>query len=407
MSSAVRSGALQPPPDLAVRFLHWTFLRGLCARGYWLVTSVYLVVVADLSASELVLLGTGQGVTVLVAEIPAGVLADTVSRKWALVVAQLASGAGMVLAGLVTDFPTLVLSQALWGLGWAFSSGAEVAWLTDELDRPDVVDRVLAARARWDLTGAATGLVAFGALAWATDLRTGVVASGLAMAALGLVVAARFPEHRFTPAPTGRRWRDGSAILGRGIALARRDREVLLVLVAWLLVNGSMEGYGRLLQKQLVHLGFGAERPVLWFTALGLAGLLLGALVLRVVEIRIGGRDVARRTSVAGCALGVVGLVLFAGAPHPAWAVAGAMAVSGVTRPVLRAVSEIWVNRRATSDVRATVGSFLSQAEHLGEITLGLLLAAVASVSSLPAAVLGSALLLALAGAVVSRARSA
>ena len=406
MSSAVRrADARRPLPDLAVRFLRWTFLRGMCARGYWLVTSVYLVVVADLSASELVLLGTGQGVTVLVAEVPAGVLADTVSRKWALVVAHVVSGAGMVLAGLVTDFPTLVLSQALWGLGWAFSSGADVAWLTDELDRPDLVDRVLATRARWDLTGAAVGLVGFGALAWATDLRTGVVTAGVAMAGLGGLVALRFPERRFIPAVADRRWREAAAILRRGVALARRDRQILLVLVTWLLVNGSMEGYGRLLERRLVLLGFGAGQPIVWFAALGLAGLLLGALALRVVEGRISGEDVARRTSVAGCALGVAGLLLFATAPGPAWAVAGAMAVSGVTRPVLRAVSEIWVNRRATSDVRATVGSFLSQAEHLGEITFGLLLAAVAGAGSLTVAVLGSAVLLAVAGVVVSRAR--
>jgi MFS family permease len=407
MSSAVRSDPLRALPDLAVLFLRWTFLRGLCARGYWLVTSVYLVVVADLSPSELVLLGTGQGLTVVVAEIPAGVLADTVSRKWALVVAHLVSGTGMVLAGLVTDFPTLVLSQSLWGLGWAFSSGAEVAWLTDELDRPDLVDRVLAARARWDLIGAAAGLLGFGALGWATDLRTGVVASGVAMAALGAVVALRFPERRFTPADTGRRWREAASVLGRGVALARRDREILLVLVAWLLVNGSAEGYGRLLQKRLVLLGFGAERPIVWFTALGLAFLAVGAVALRAVEARITGPGVARRLSVGGCALGLVGLVVFAAAPDPRWAVAGALAVSGVTRPVLRAVSEIWVNRRATSDVRATMGSFLSQAEHLGEITFGLLLAAVAQASSLPAAVLGSAVLIAVAGAVVSRARAA
>ena len=41
------------------------------------------------------------------------------------------------MAGLVTTFPALALSQMLAGTGWAFSSGADVAWITDELDRPD------------------------------------------------------------------------------------------------------------------------------------------------------------------------------------------------------------------------------------------------------------------------------
>jgi len=385
-------------------FLRWAFARAACARGYWLVTSVYLVVVADLSPAQLVLIGIVQGITVVVAEVPAGVLADTVSRKWSLVVAHLVSGAGMVMAGLVTAFPTLVVSQALWGLGWAFASGADVAWVTDELDRPDLIDRVLAARARWELVGAAPGLLGFGLLATLTDLRTAVVASGLAMAGLGAFVAIRFPERHFTPAVAERRWHEAMSILRRGVDLARRDRDMLLVLAAWLLVNGSAEGYGRLFEKRLVLLGFGGTaRPIVWFTALALVAYALGAAVLRAVEARIEGEGVAIRAYVWCCAAGVAGTIAFAQAPDVRWAIAGALVVRGVVGPVIRAVAEIWVNRRTTSDVRATVHSLLSQAENLGEIVFGFLLAAIAFSTSITAALMGAAVLLAAAGVVVSR----
>ncbi len=108
----------------------------------------------------------------------------------------------------------------------------------------------------------------------------------------------------------------------------------------------------------------------------------------------------ARRTFTACCAAGVVGLVLFAGAPDPRWAVAATFLVSGSAHPgaVVRAVAEIWVNRRTTGDVRATVHSVLSQGEHLGEIAFGLLLAGLARATSLTVALLGSAVLLAAAG---------
>ena len=346
---------------------------------------MYLVVVAELSAPELVLVGTGQAITVLLAEVPAGVFADTVSRKWSLVLAHAITGTGMVLAGLATGFPVLVGSQALAGLGWAFSSGADVAWVTDELDRPDVIDRVLAARARWDVLGAAAGLFAFGALAWLTDLGTSVVVSGVAMAGLGGLVAVRFPERRFTPAPAGRRWRDAMSTLRGGVSLARRDREILLVLAAWFLVNGSGEGYGRLVEQRLLDLGFaGTADPIVWFAALGLAVLAVDAVVLRAVEARISGAGVARRTYIGGCALGAVGLVVFANAPDGRYAVAAVFLVSGAAHPgaVVRAVAEIWVNRRTTSDVRATVHSLLSQSEHVGEVLCGLLLAALAQASA-------------------------
>lgn len=83
-------------------------------NGWWLVTSIYLVVDADLSPSQLVLIGVAQGVVALVFEVPAGVVADTISRKWSLVVSHVLMGSAMIATGLVTDFGPLVATQMLW-----------------------------------------------------------------------------------------------------------------------------------------------------------------------------------------------------------------------------------------------------------------------------------------------------
>jgi len=40
------------------------------------------------------------------------------------------------MTGLVTGFLLLVVTQVLWGVGWAFLTGADVEWITDELDQP-------------------------------------------------------------------------------------------------------------------------------------------------------------------------------------------------------------------------------------------------------------------------------
>ena len=392
----------RPMPDVAVRFLRWAWARAFLARGWWLVTSVHLVVVADLSALELVLLGTFQGITVVLAEVPAGVLADTVSRKWTLVLAHLVMGAGMAATGFSTTFPALVLTQVLWGLGWALSSGADVAWATDELHRPDLIDRVLAARARRELLGAAAGLVGFGTLAWATDLSSAMVAAGVGMIALGGAEVARFPEQRFTPT-TERRWTEAAAIMRRGLVLARGDRQILVVLVATLLVNGGGEAFGRLHQMRLLDLGVAdTPDPVAWFTALGLLTLLLGAVALRIVEARIEGSGTARRAYASACALGATGVFMLAQAPDSRVAVAGVLLAQGVGAPVTRAVADIWVNRRATDVVRATVHSFLAQAENLGEIILGVTLGLAARSTGITFALTGSAVLLASAGALVA-----
>ena len=62
-------------PDLVAIFVRWVWWRAVLHNGWWLVTSVYLVVDAGLSPSQLVLIGAAQGVIALVFEIPAGVIA--------------------------------------------------------------------------------------------------------------------------------------------------------------------------------------------------------------------------------------------------------------------------------------------------------------------------------------------
>jgi MFS family permease len=392
--------------DVAVTFLQWTCMRAVFHRGYWLVTSLYLVVVADLSAFQLVFIGTAQGVTALAFEVPTGVMADTISRKWSIVIAHLVMGTSMLVTGLVTAFPALVMTQMLWGLAWTFSSGADIAWLTDELDRPDRVAGVLTASARWEQVGAAGGLVGFGALAWATGLGTSIVVSGVLMMVLGLFVVARFTEHNFTP--TRRHyWRESVSIFRRGVDLARRDHEILLVFAATLLVNGAAEAFGRLFPKRLVELGFPEKPdPIVWLTALGLVTLAVGAVALRIVEARIDGVGVARRLYAAACFLGALGTIVLAQAPDDLTGMAGVLLMGGIALPVTRCVSIVWVNRRATSDVRATVQSFLAQAEYLGEIFLGVTLGILAQATSIAVALTGSCALIACAGALVARSRA-
>jgi hypothetical protein len=66
----------------------------------------------------------------------------------------------------------------------------------------------------------------------------------------------------------------------------------------------------------------------------------------------------------------------------------------------------IWVNRRATSDVRATVQSLLAQAEYFGEISLGITLGVLAQATSIAVALMGSCALAAGAGVLVGRSRA-
>lgn len=393
--------------NIAALYVRWKSVFAVFHRGYWLVASLYLVIDADLSAFRLISVGVAQGIIALAFEVPAGVVADTISRKWSLVIAHLLMGTAIVITGIVTAYPALVATQMLWGVAWTFVSGADVAWVTDELNDEKRIDRVLTNAARWEAVGSAVGLVVFGAFAWVADRGTSIVVAGVAIIVLGGIVAARFPERNFTPA-TIARWQASRAILRAGARLARHDREIMLVLAATFLVNGAAEVFGRVYAKRLVALGLPSKPdPIVWYTMLGLAMLLAGALVLRVVETRIDGTDVAPRVYVSACALGAVGMLVLAHAPNVEAAAAGVLLAGGLSLTVLRLVGTIWVNRRTSSDVRATVHSFLAQAEYLGEIIVGFSLALLARATSVTVALTGAALVMIATAALVLRRASA
>lgn len=370
-------------------------------RGYVLVSQLYFAVVAELSGAQLLVLGTVVSVTMLLAELPTGVWSDTASRKWPIVVGHGFLAAGMLMTGLVTTFPLLVVTQVLWGVGWACCGGADVAWLTDELARPDRIARVLTARARWDLLGQAAGMVGFGVLGWATDLATAILVSGTAMALLGGFVAIRFTEHNFIPTRE-RRWSASLAIVRQGLTLARRDREVLLVLGATLLVNAP-GAVSWLYPQRLVALGFPGD-PVLWYTAVGILSYLVGVGALRLVEARIDDAGVAKWAYAVACVAGTLGLLLLAFAPNALVGSVGVLLAAGIAANVTRAVSVLWVNRRTSSQVRATVHSLLSQAETFGKTVGGLPLAGLAQLGG-SVAFVAAAVLHAVVAVMVGRAR--
>jgi MFS family permease len=388
-------------PDLVAVFLRWIWWRAVLHNGWWLVTSVYLVVDADLSPAQLVLIGGAQAVIALVFEVPAGVIADTISRKWSLVVSHVLMGTAMIATGLVTDFGPLVATQMLWGLAWTFASGADVAWITDELDEPARVSVVLMRSGRAQLTGAAAGIVGVGALASLMQRSTAMVLAGTAMLLLGLYVLFRFPEQRFIPTST-RRWSASWSILVRGSALVRRTRAILLMFAATFLVNGAADASGRLRPRRLVDMGLPSD-PVVWFTALGVLTLLVGAAALRVVEPHVDDVRAALRGYAIACAAGAVGLIGIAGAPEEVSGSAAVLLVAGIALPLTRTIGAIWVNRQTSGDVRATVHSFLAQAEYMGEIVCGLAIAVVARLAGLSSALVACGALFAITILLIQR----
>ncbi|SDK84988.1 Major Facilitator Superfamily protein [Nonomuraea maritima] len=380
--------------------MRWVWCRAVLHRGWWLVTSVYLVVDARLTASELVLIGVAQAVAALVFEVPAGVVADTLSRKWSLVVSHVLMGIAMVATALVSDFPALMATQMLWGVSWTFASGADVAWISDELDDPARVPVVLIRAEQAQLIGTVVGLAGVGGLAWLTERSTAMVLAGAAMLLLGLYVVVGFREQRFVPV-SRRRWSAAWVILVRGSRLVRDSRVLLAVFAATFLVTGVADAFGRLYPLRLVVLAPAVD-PVVWFTGLGVLMCLVGAVVLRVVQPRISGPHTARRGYAVACGVAAAGSGCLALA-YEATSASLAVLLAAGALPLTRSFGTIWVNSQTVGAVRATVHSLLAQAEYAGKIVCGLAVAVIADLAGAVPALMVCGALLVIAIIIVQR----
>jgi len=122
----------------------------------WVVMAVYLVRELHFSPLQLVLMGTAMEAAVFLGEVPTGVVADTYSRRLSLIIGYLGMGVAWAAVGLVSAPWLIIALWAAWGLSYTFTSGAEQAWITDEVG-VDNVGRVFLRGARWGRVGSVSG----------------------------------------------------------------------------------------------------------------------------------------------------------------------------------------------------------------------------------------------------------
>ncbi len=369
-------------------------------RAYWVSLVVRLTIQLELPSLQLVLLGTAMETALLVSEVPTGVVADRFSRKWSIVAGFVLTGGAQVLAGLATGFGFLVVTQILWGIAFTFRSGADTAWITDELGDAAAAEPLILRLARLQLLVSVASIAAGAALARLTSLSTSVVVTGVVLVATGAVLALTMPERGFPPA-TGDGG-SGGVDGGRGVLTTFRDgarlagrSPSLRLLVAVLVLGGlASEAVDRLDIRRLDQIGLSSEVDEIVVVAVITVGeALVGAAVLAWSGERLVGRRVPTALAVllGLAAVGIATLGLVAVLP----VAAAGMIIQGGLRQAAVPLSVTWTNAHTPSAVRATVHSFVEQANSVGEIAGGVVFGALAAVTTVPTAMAASAALLA------------
>ena len=395
---------------------------------------VWWVVELQLSPLRLALLGTALVATILVAETPTGVLADLYGRKPAVVASFALMGGAMGLMATSPAFGAMIAWQAVWAVGWAMQSGAATAWVTDELaanQAPTVtvpapddaasgriggrrksdtgpgntgLDQLIVRHAAWRAAGLMVGLVLNSAVGvW--SLRGAMVTSGTISLALGAYLAAAMAETGFE---RGRGRPDAGAAFGQALAIWRQGAALVLhtrrlrgVVAAAVIAGFATEAIERLDTLRITQLGlsdFDGGEAVVFFGAAWFVMAALSLPVMAWLRHRLGRPDPPRDARLLARLLVVAGLGALALAISPVFALAiGGWAVLDVAGETAYPLAEAMANREASTGVRATVISFLGQAEALGQVAGGVGLGLLAQLVSVPVALASAAGLLGVA----------
>jgi DHA3 family tetracycline resistance protein-like MFS transporter len=369
----------------------WAFFFALA----FTLSAVYCVRVAGLNPLQLVLVGTTLELACFLFEIPTGIVADLYSRRLSIVIGFVLIGAGLLLQALVPSFLAILGAQVLWGVGYTFTSGADQAWITDEIGTTEAGPVFVRAQ-QYYLGGTIAGTIAAGALGL-ISLPLPMVLSGGGMILLALLVAAFMPEQNFHRTPKAERetFRQLAETFKSGLEAARQRPVVRTQVIIAVIAGLASEAFDRLWSVKLLTFTFpavlGLSDPAFWFAVIALAGtiLSLGASLLlnRFSAERLQASHPTRilATLAAFDGLGIFLFVLGGNF----WIALAALWLRQIADTVATPIHSGWLNRHVDSRSRATVISMVSQANAIGQVVGGPPLGALGR-RSLPGAMLAS-----------------
>ena len=178
------------------KFYIHTFLLNF--QLWWPIWIIYLQEERGLSLGQVTLLEVPFYLSIVVLQIPAAAIADRWGRRTNLVLGALLTATAVTVFGLAETYQLILFSYLIWGVGIAFLTGADAAFLYDSLKalgREADYQKIYGGA--WAVLSAAglAGTLAGAPLAAATSLPFPVILSG-AIAALSCLAALTFTEPR-------------------------------------------------------------------------------------------------------------------------------------------------------------------------------------------------------------------
>ncbi len=397
------------------------FVRGgALAEGVewsvWLALIVWWIDDLQLGELQLALLGTVLLVAVLIAETPTGVVADLHGRKRSLIIAQVVMGLSFFWSGMSENYWIILPAQAMAGIGWTFRSGADVAWLTDELKGhrqidedsfdedafDEEVEQLLLLKHRVGIGIGLFFLVLTIVLAELSSVRIALLVAAAMHTSIALYYVFVMREDHFVAGRDADEEADFLSTLRSGLAAISGRPRLRVILAVAVAIDVGAEAYDRLGYKYFLDSTPADDSSMVslgvLFVVIAIGGILLNLQVSRRLQDGVG----VARLATTLIVIAVVGGMVMA-ATTAALAIGFGYLLQDSSREAFFPVLESWTNRDAPSEVRATVHSLVGQAAVFGELVGGLTLGVIAELTSIRVTLVLGAACFAVAAALATR----
>ena len=355
--------------------------------------AIYYVSQAGLYPLQLVLIGTIMELTVLLFEIPTGLVADFFGRKKSLVVGTFIIGAAHILEGSFPTFWAIAVGAALWGIGWTFISGAEQAWIADELENKEL-DQVFIKGTQFSSLGSFIGIIVSVLLATVFTVQIAILIAGGLLVLIAILAAIVVPETKFIRVVRN----DTTSLLQMSLAIKGglaqiKGNSVLVGLVAITVLTGlASEGFDRLWGAHFIgNFQLNEQSAGYWFGALFAIAFLLNIIVLKVGETYV--KERFATALLALNSLLVITMLFFAFSGSFLLAVLLYWIIASL-REVNYPLVSVMINKRLQPQGRATALSMYGQLDALGQVAGGPLVGMIALYTSVQGGLATSAILI-------------
>ena len=358
------------------RFLYLFFIRGLNALFFSFAFSLDMIYYAkevQMTALQLVLVGTMLEFAVLIFEVPTGIVADLFGRKRSVIIGYVLIGLGIGLQGIVPTYWMVMICQLLWGMGFTFTSGAVEAWLSDEIGEEEA-NQLMVLGVRPSQIMSIIG-VALAAVVYPFSMRLPFIIGGVGFFITALVLFVFMAEHGFKPVDRSdldvfqQMWET----LKDGLHETKRRPALKWILLLAVFLAIYTEGFDRMwIPFAMETYNFGVLETSYVFGAVQIISQIVSIIAVTILHDRF--ELSKQRTLVRVLTWLIVVLfftLTFSFATPWLWVALAASMLTGVIRSIIGPLHSTWVNRKLRPETRATVLSLSGQLDAVGQILGG------------------------------------